>query len=98
MSPGSLSFAKLAMMSSAPAKSAGDARYASQDPFILLWIDFLIQSRLQSVLGVRSFYVEHNNMKLEAKRKVHAEQILPNVWYLASEKTLRTWTDIGGNN
>ena len=34
MSPGSLSFAKLVMMSFAPAKSAGDARYASQDPFI----------------------------------------------------------------
>ena len=32
--PGSLSFAKLVMMSSAPAKSAGGARYASQDPFI----------------------------------------------------------------
>ena len=32
--PGSLSFAKLVMMSSAPAKSAGDARYVSQDPFI----------------------------------------------------------------
>ena len=34
--PGSLSFANLVMMSSAPAKSAGDARYASQDPFIRL--------------------------------------------------------------
>ena len=32
--PGSLSFAKLVMMSSAPAKSAGNPRYASQDPFI----------------------------------------------------------------
>ena len=32
--PGSLSFAKLVMMSSAPAKFAGNARYASQDPFI----------------------------------------------------------------
>ena len=33
--PGSLSSAKLVMMSSAPAKSAGEiARYASQDPFI----------------------------------------------------------------
>ena len=32
--PGSLSFAKLVMMSTAPAKSAGDARYACQDPFI----------------------------------------------------------------
>ena len=31
MSPGTLSFAKLVMMSSAPAKSAGDARYASHD-------------------------------------------------------------------
>ena len=30
-----LSFAKLVMMSSAPAKSAGDARYASQDPLIV---------------------------------------------------------------
>ena len=34
MTPGSLSFAKLVMMSFAPAKSAGDTRYASQDPFI----------------------------------------------------------------
>ena len=32
--PGFLSFAKLMMMSSAPAKSAGDARYVPQDPFI----------------------------------------------------------------
>ena len=32
--PGSLSFAKLVMMSSAPTKSARDARYISQDPFI----------------------------------------------------------------
>ena len=32
--PGSLSFAKLVMMPSAPAKSAGDTRYAFQDPFI----------------------------------------------------------------
>ena len=45
--PGSLSFAKLAMMSSAPAKSAGDARYVSQDPFIQYCP---IKSGLQSVL------------------------------------------------
>ena len=32
--PGSLPFAKLVMMSFAPAISVGDARYASQDPFI----------------------------------------------------------------
>ena len=38
---GSLSFAKLVMMSSAPAKSAGDARYASQDSFVHLFIDRL---------------------------------------------------------
>ena len=38
--PGSLSFAKLVMMSSAPAKSAGDARYMSQDPFIH-WINIV---------------------------------------------------------
>ena len=46
--PGSLSFAKLVMMSSAPVKSAGDARYAFHEPFIR---DCPIQSRLQSVLG-----------------------------------------------
>ena len=33
--PGSLSFAKLVMMLSAPVKSAGHVRYASQDPFIV---------------------------------------------------------------
>ena len=32
--PGSLFFASSAMMSSAPEKSAGDARYVFQDPFI----------------------------------------------------------------
>ena len=53
--PGSLSFTKLVMMSSAPAKSAGDARYASQDPFIHGFMQCCpIQSRLQSVLGVLS--------------------------------------------
>ena len=41
--PGSLSFAKLVMMSSAPAKSVGGARCASQDP--------LIQSSWQSMLS-----------------------------------------------
>ena len=33
--PGSSTSAKLVMTSSAPAKSAGDARYASQDPYNL---------------------------------------------------------------
>ena len=36
-SAGSLSFAKMVMMSSAPAKCASDARYASKDPFICWW-------------------------------------------------------------
>ena len=40
-STGSLLFAKLVMVSSAPAKSAEDARYTSQDPFIHLLIDRL---------------------------------------------------------
>ena len=61
--PGSLSFAKLVMMSSVPTKSAGDARYASQDPLIeSLNQRCFIQSRLQSVLGVRSFYVERTKL------------------------------------
>ena len=52
--PGSLSFAKLKMMLSALAKSAGDARFATQVPFLYC----PIQSRLQSVLAVRSFFLE----------------------------------------
>ena len=64
-SPCSLSFAKLVMMSSAPAKYAGDARYASQDSFIQCCP---IQSRLLSVLGVRSFYVERNYSTLNKSR------------------------------
>ena len=61
MSPGPLSFAKLVMMSSARAKSAGDARYASQDPFIQSE-RYPIQSRLQSVLEVRSFFIARNEL------------------------------------
>ena len=60
MSPGFLSFAKLVMMSSTPAKSAGDARYSSQDPFFRWWIDYPIQARLQMQLGEHSFYIERN--------------------------------------
>ena len=52
MSPGSLSFAKMVMMSSAPAKSAGDARYASQDPFIYSLIVHTILT--QDAIGVCS--------------------------------------------
>ena len=54
--PGSLSFAKLVMMSSAPVKSVGmpDTHPRS--------IHCPIQSRLQSVLGVHSFYVECSNI------------------------------------
>ena len=46
--PGFLFFAKLVMMSSAHARSAGDARYASQDPFIRWSIECPLQSRLQT--------------------------------------------------
>ena len=50
-------------MSSTPAKkSAGDARYVSQDPFIHGNQRCPIQTRLQSVLGVCSSYVERNYM------------------------------------
>ena len=56
MSPGSLSFAKLVMMSSAPVRSVGDATYISQDPLIQSTFSHRIST--QSVLGVRSFYVE----------------------------------------
>ena len=62
MSPGSLSFVKLVMMSSAPAKSAGGARYASQDPYCP------IRSRLQTQLGVGSYYVERKKTKKQKNK------------------------------
>ena len=42
--PSLFSFANLVMMSSAPAKSEGDARYASQDPFIQLTLSHTIST------------------------------------------------------
>ena len=61
MSPGFLSFAKLVMMSSAPAKSAGDARYTFQDPFILTMVSHTISTPICiTAVGVRSFYVKCN--------------------------------------
>ena len=71
--PGSLSFSKLVMMSSAPAKSAGGSRYATQDPFIHSNQHCPIQSRLQSVLGACSFYIECN------KTTVHLIEICHNM-------------------
>ena len=50
---GSLSFAKLVMMSSAPAISVARGVGGLPDTCP-------IQSKLQSVLGVRSFYVKRN--------------------------------------
>ena len=42
--PGAPSFAKLVMMSSTPAKSAGDTRYGSQDPFRIRWFSHTIST------------------------------------------------------
>ena len=68
MSPSSLSFAKLMMKSSAPAKSAGipNARpkihsFNQRCP---------MYSRFQSVLGVRSFNVERNKVTLPLRKQV----------------------------
>ena len=44
--PGSLSFAKLVMLSSAPAKSVGDARYVSKDPPIQSALSHNLDSNL----------------------------------------------------
>ena len=56
--PVSFSFAKLVMMSSAPAKSAGDARYASQDLFIQSLLSHTISTPICIRRRVHSFYVE----------------------------------------
>ena len=83
--PGCLSFSKLVIMSSAPAKSAGgpDTRlkihsFGQRCP---------IQSRLQSVLEVRSFYVERNNEFMRNCLKV----IYVGCWKLTSVFLLRGW-------
>ena len=56
----SLLFAKLVMMSSAPAKSAGDARYASQDPFIQSTLSHTISTPIciRSAFFVRKLVVD----------------------------------------
>ena len=55
MSPGSLSFANFVVMSSAPGKSARDARYTSQDPFVQSTLSHTISTPV--LLGVRSSFV-----------------------------------------
>ena len=60
---GSLSFAKLVMMSSAPAKFGRGTRYVSQDPFIhgnQRWLSHTIFT----LICIRSafFYVECNKL------------------------------------
>ena len=62
MSPGSLSFAKLVMMSSAPTKSG---EMPDTRPKIHSFNKrCLVQSQFQSVLGVRSFHVEHKKVRI----------------------------------
>ena len=68
MSAGSLSLAKFVMMLSAPAISTEDARYAFQDQSFIQ--RYPVQSRLQSVLGVRSFYVERNEPLFFARKSI----------------------------
>ena len=65
--PGSLSFAKLVMMSSAPAKSTGDARYASQDPFIQSTLSHAIST--PNVIRSAFFYVGHIYLKIDQELK-----------------------------
>ena len=55
--PGPLSLAKLLMMPFATSKSMG---MSDTHPKIHLFINCPIQCQLQSVLGVRSFYVKCN--------------------------------------
>ena len=85
--PGSLSFAKLAMMSSAPAKtSAGDHdRYTSQDPSIHCnqCCPIQIQSRLQSVLGVRSSFVKCNKIVLTHQASISIYRCSVSLYLLA---------------
>ena len=60
MSPGSLSFSKWVMMSSAPAKSTGGCQIRVPRSIHSINVVPYNPARLQSVLGVRSFYVERN--------------------------------------
>ena len=71
--PGSLSFAKLVMTSSASIKSAGNARYASQDPVI---VPYNLDSK-RSWLGRKLFCPirsEYSFGRLELERKEFVPQ------------------------
>ena len=56
MSPGSLSFAKPVVMLSAPAKSAGIARYTSHDPFI----QSMLSHTISTPICIRSVFNNKN--------------------------------------
>ena len=58
ISPGSLSFAKLVTMSSAPAKSAGDARYAFQ------FIQSTLSHTISSPICIRSVLSTSNTINI----------------------------------
>ena len=77
--PGSLSFAKMVMMSSAPAKSKEDARYASQDPLIRL-----MSQTISTPNAVRSAFFlrrtqQHNNITLFKEGAVITCYSFPNL-------------------
>ena len=65
MSPGSLSLAKLMMMSSAPAKSAEDVKYASKDPFIQSTLFHTIST---PICIWSAFFSTSNVISLQVKR------------------------------
>ena len=88
MSPGSLSFTKLVMMSSAPVKSARDARYASQDPFMQSMLShtiatpicisnvFILRRMQQEMILLKGGCSNQHTTKIES-RKIRAVIMFP---------------------
>ena len=77
--PGSLSFAKLVVMSSAPAKSSGDPRYASQDPII----QSTLSHTISTPICIRSefFLRRTQNSETEGRIKGLMGFLLGNSWH-----------------
>ena len=71
-----LSFAKLVMTSSAPAKSAGDARYASQDPFIQFLIDWLSHTNYLNSKRNKELMFSLRQMQLNCYKYTKFENLL----------------------
>ena len=108
MSLGSLPFVKLGTMSSAPAKSAGDPRYSSQDPFIQSTLSDIISTPIcvRSAFFLRrtqQFYHACSNLignatSFQFKQECCVEGLLPRGNLTFLKQILETYMLVSGTS